>query len=100
MDSQCIFYPLRSVIRCVAKAHLTVTPEAYESNLLWDEALFTELTCTFLQPAVQPLLASPCESRDQAALVEGQLAQSLVNTYRRIMQQRQDIQIQQLNALL
>lgn len=100
MASQCLFYPLRSVIRCVAKAHLTVTPEAYEANLVWDEALFTELTSTFLQPAVQPSLASPCESRDEAALVEGQLAQALVNAYRRIIQQRQDIQVQQLNALL
>ena len=100
MASQCLFYPLRSVIRCVAKAHQTVTPEAYEANLVWDEALFTELTSTFLQPAVQPSLASACESRDEAALVEGQLAQALVNAYRRIIQQRQDTQVQQLNALL
>ncbi|ESA32986.1 hypothetical protein N836_23265 [Leptolyngbya sp. Heron Island J] len=100
MASQNLFYPLRSVIRCVAKAHLTVTPEAYEADLVWDEALFTELTSTFLQPAVQPLLAAPCESRDEAALIEGQLAQSLVNAYRRILRQRQNTQVQQLNALL
>lgn len=100
MASQCLFYPLRSVIRCVAKAHLTVTPEAYEADLVWDEALFVELTATFLQPSVQPLLASPYESRDEAALVEGQLAQSLVNAYRRIMRQRQDEQVRLLNALL
>ena len=100
MASQCLFYPLRSVIRCMAKAHLTVAPEAYESDLVWDEALFTELTSTFLHPSVQPLLASPCASRDEAAIVEGQLAQSLVNSYRRILQQRQDVRVQQLNALL
>ena len=54
------------MIRCVAKAHLTVTPEAYEADLVWDEALFTELTTTFLQPSVQPLLASAYGSRDEA----------------------------------
>lgn len=100
MASQCLFYPLRSVIRCMAKAHLTVTPEAYEADLAWDEALFTELTSTFLQPAVQPLLASSYESRDEAAMVEGQLATSLVQAYRRILQQRQDERVLQLNALL
>ena len=100
MASQSLFYPLRSVIRCVAKAHLTVTPEAYEEGLVWDEELFTELTSTFLQPSVQPLLASPYKSRDEAALVEGRLAQSLVNAYRHILQQRQDSRVQQLNALL
>lgn len=100
MASQSLFYPLRSVIRCVAKAHLTVTPEAYETDLVWDEALFAELTSTFLQPTVQPLLTSSYQSRDEAALVEGQLAQSLVNTYRRILKQRQDARVQQLNALL
>ncbi|MGD1952833.1 MAG: hypothetical protein ACFB14_24785 [Leptolyngbyaceae cyanobacterium] len=100
MASQCLFYPLRSVIRCMAKAHLTVTPEAYEADLVWDEALFTELTTTFLQPSVQPLLASSYASRDEAAVIEGQLAQSLVNAYRRILKQRQDVQVQQLNALL
>ncbi len=100
MASQSLFYPLRSVIRCIAKAHLTVTPEAYEENLVWDEELFAELTSTFLQPDVQPLLTSPYASRDEAALVEGQLAQSLVNTYRRILQQRKDVRVQQLNALL
>ncbi|MBT9316734.1 hypothetical protein IXB50_15005 [Leptothoe spongobia TAU-MAC 1115] len=100
MASQCLFYPLRSVIRCVAKAHLTVAPEAYEADLVWDEALFAELTTTFLQPSVQPLLASSYESRDEAAVVEGQLAKSLVNTYCRIMRQRQDARVQQLNALL
>lgn len=100
MASQCLFYPLRSVIRCVAKAHLTVTPEAYEAELAWDEALFIELTTTFLQPAVQPLLTSAYGSRDEAAVVEGQLAKSLVNTYRQIVRQRQDAQVQQLNALL
>ncbi len=100
MTSQHLFYPLRSVIRCVAKAHLAVTPEAYEADLVWDEVLFTELTSTFLQPAVQPLLATPYESRNEAALVERQLAQSLVNAYRHILQQRQDTRVQQLNALL
>ncbi len=100
MASQCLFYPLRSVIRCVAKAHLTVTPEAYEADLVWDEALFTELTTTFLQPSVQPLLASAYGSRDEAEVVEGQLAKSLVNTYRQIIRQRQDTRVQQLNALL
>ncbi|MEO0350768.1 MAG: hypothetical protein AAF282_12055 [Cyanobacteria bacterium P01_A01_bin.15] len=84
----------------MAKAHLTVTPEAYEADLAWDEALFTELTSTFLQPAVQPLLASSYESRDEAAMVEGQLATSLVQAYRRILQQRQDERVLQLNALL
>ncbi|MEM1243150.1 MAG: hypothetical protein AAGI45_25235, partial [Cyanobacteria bacterium P01_H01_bin.26] len=59
-----------------------------------------ELTSTFLQPAVQPLLASSYESRDEAALVEGQLAKSLVQAYRRILQQRQDERVLQLNALL
>ncbi|NEQ52877.1 MAG: hypothetical protein F6K11_22515 [Leptolyngbya sp. SIO3F4] len=100
MASQSLFYPLRSVIRCVAKAHLTVTPEAYEANLVWDEALFAELTTTFLQPSVQPLLASSYGSRDEASIVEGQLAQSLVNAYRRIIRQRQDERVRQLNALL
>lgn len=100
MESQYLFYPLRSVICCVAKAHLTVIPEACESDLFWDETLFNELAATCLQPAVQPMLASPYKSRDEAALVEGQLAQSLVNAYQRIMHQRQDKQIQQLNALL
>ena len=100
MASQCLFYPLRSVIRCVAKAHLAVIPEAYEEGLDWDEDLFTELISTFLQPDVQPLLASPYKSRDEAALVEEQLAQSLVNAYRRILRQRQDARVQRLNALL
>ncbi|MBE9066036.1 hypothetical protein IQ260_05155 [Leptolyngbya cf. ectocarpi LEGE 11479] len=100
MESQSLFYPLRSVIRCVAKANLTVAPEAYEADLVWDEALFTELSSTFLQPTVQPLLASPCQSRDEATLVERQLATSLVDAYRRILKQRQDVQVQQLNALL
>ncbi|MEL6231901.1 MAG: hypothetical protein AAFX51_16925 [Cyanobacteria bacterium J06636_28] len=100
MASQCLFYPLRSVIRCVAKAHLTVTPEAYEADLAWDEALFTELATTFLQPAIQPLLASAYGSRDEASVVEGQLAKALVDTYRQIVRQRQDTRVQQLNALL
>ena len=100
MASQRLFYPLRRVICCVAKAHLAATPEAYGADLIWDKALFTELTDTFLQPAVQPLLTSPYGSRDEAALVEGQLAQALVNAYRRIVQQRQDARVQKLNALL
>lgn len=100
MESQSLFYPLRSVIRCVAKAHLTVAPEAYEADLVWDETLFAELSGTFLQPTVQPLLASPYQSRDEAALVEGQLAKSLVDAYRHILEQRQNVHIQQLNALL
>lgn len=100
MASQSLFYPLRRVIRCVAKSNLTVAPKAYEEDLIWDEALFTELSSTFLQPTVQPLLALPCQSRDEATLVERQLANSLVHAYRRILKQRQDVRVQQLNALL
>lgn len=100
MASQCMFYPLQGVIRCVAKNYLTVIPEAYEDELFWDEVLFAELTSTFLQPAMQPSLASPYASRDEAALVEGQLAQALVNTYRHILRQRQDARVQRLNSLL
>jgi hypothetical protein len=100
MAAKSLFYPLRSVICCLAKAYLTVTPEAYKDCLVWDEDLFTELTNTFLQPSVQSLLAVPYESRDEAALVEGQLAQSLVNAYRHILRQRKDARVQRLNALL
>lgn len=100
MASQHLFYPLRNVIRCVAKSHLTVVLDACETALRWDEALFADLSDTLLQPAVHPLLTAPYSSRDEAALVERQLAQSLANAYRRIVIQRQDRQIQQLNALL
>lgn len=82
----------------MAKAYLTVMID--DKDLVWDETLFTELTTTLLQPAVQPLLAAAHSSRDEAALVEGQLAKILVNTYRRILRQRQDERVQQLNALL
>ncbi|WP_323363711.1 hypothetical protein [Leptothoe sp. PORK10 BA2] len=84
----------------MAKAHLTVISAECRDDLMWDEALFAALIATFLQSSVQPLLASPYESRDEAALVEGQLAQSLVNAYRRIMRQRQEQQVKLLNALL
>lgn len=100
MVSQPLFYPLHSVICCTAKAYLTTLPDAYESNLIWDEPLFIELADTLLQPTVQPLLLSSYGSRDEATVVEGQLAKALVNTYQRIQQQRQNKQIQQLNALL
>ncbi len=100
MASQHLFYPLCSVIRYLAKAYLTATPEAFASALVWDETLFDELASTCLQPAVQPTLAASYPSRDEAAVVERQLAQSLVHVYRRIMYQRLDPQIRQLNALL
>lgn len=100
MTSQSFFYPLSNVIRCIAKAYLVVTPEARKGNLVWDEALFTELTATFLHPDVQPLLTSPYTSRYAAALVEKQLAKSLVDDYCRILRQRQDTQVCQLNTLL
>ena len=100
MASQCLFYPLRSVICCVAKAHLTVAPETYGASFGWDEALFTELVATLLQPMIHPSLMSGYQSRDAAAVAEGQLAKSIVDAYRRIMQQRQNERIQQLNTLL
>ena len=82
----------------MAKTHLTVMVD--DIALVWDEALFTELTTTLLQPAVQPLLAVSYPSREEAALVERQLAKTLGNAYRRILRQRQDARVQQLNALL
>ncbi len=100
MESQFLFYPLRSVIRCIAKTNLTVTPEACESGFVWDEALFTELAATHLQPSVQPLLTLGYESREQASAIETEMAQDLVKTYRRILEQREDKQVQQLNCLL
>ena len=100
MESQCLFYPLRSVIRCIAKTRLTLTPEACESGLAWDEALFAELATTYLQPSVQPLLISGYSSRDEASSIEAEMAQSLVETYRNILKQRENEKIQQLNDLL
>ncbi|MGD1857961.1 MAG: hypothetical protein ACFB2W_27305 [Leptolyngbyaceae cyanobacterium] len=95
-----LFYPLPKVVCCQAKAYLSVLQQEHRLASKWDEALFTELSATLLQPSVQPLLTSACQSRDEAALVERQLVQHLVNTYRSILQQRQTLQIQRLNALL
>lgn len=100
MDSHCLFYPLRSIIRCIAKTNLTVTPEACESGLCWDETLFTELAATYLQPAVQPLLTSGYASREQASAVEAEMARALVKTYRHILEQRENEKVQRLNELL
>lgn len=99
MANQCLFYPLRSVICCVAKSHLTAAPEAYGASFGWDEALFAELMTTLLQPTIHPLLLSGHKSRHAAAVAEGQLAKSIVNAYRCIMQQRQNAKICQLNNL-
>lgn len=100
MAAKCLFYPLHNVIRCVAKAHLAAAPEAYGSGLGWDESLFTELLATLLQPTIHPSLMSGHTSREAAAIAEGQLAKSIVNAYRRIMQQRQNERIRLLNTLL
>lgn len=100
MASQCFFYPLHSVICCVAKAHLTVAPETYGTGCVWDEALFTELVTTLLQPTVNPVLMSGYESRDAATVAEGELVKSIVNAYRCIVKQRQSVRIRQLNTLL
>lgn len=100
MESQCLFYPLRSVIRCIAKTNLTVTPEACESGLKWDEALFTELAATHLQPSLHPLLTSGYQSRNEASAIEAEMARALVKTYQHILKQRENEQVQQLNGLL
>ncbi|MBT9312968.1 hypothetical protein [Leptothoe kymatousa] len=100
MDSLCPFYPLRSVIRCIAKTNLTVTPEACSSGLIWDEALFTELAATYLKPSLQPALATGYRSRDEASAVESELADVLVKTYQHILEQRENEQVQLLNSLL
>ncbi|MEM6251655.1 MAG: hypothetical protein AAF821_01925 [Cyanobacteria bacterium P01_D01_bin.156] len=100
MDSQYLHYPLRSVIRCIAKTNLTITPEACESGIAWDEALFTELSATYLQPTLQPSLTSGYRSRAEASTVEVEMAKSLVQTYRHILKQRENEKVQQLNELL
>ncbi|MEA5462739.1 hypothetical protein [Leptothoe sp. PORK10 BA2] len=100
MESQCLFYPLRSIIRCIAKTNLTITPEACESGLVWDEALFSELAATYLQPTVQPLLTSGYQSRNEASAIETEMATLLVKTYQHILKQRENEKVQYLNELL
>ncbi|MEM9804967.1 MAG: hypothetical protein AAF959_06780 [Cyanobacteria bacterium P01_D01_bin.56] len=99
MASQCIFYPLRGVIRCLAKSYLTVASET-GVYLVWDEPLFSGLSSIVLNPTLQPLLASPCSSRNEAVLIEDYLARLLANIYRRILRQRHEDTVQQLNSLL
>lgn len=94
-----MFYPLRGVIRCLAKSHLTVASET-GVYLAWDKELFSGLSATLLNPTLEPLLASAYPSRSEAALVEEQLAIALANTYRRIVRQRHQEKVQQLNTLL
>ncbi|MBT9312967.1 hypothetical protein IXB28_12170 [Leptothoe kymatousa TAU-MAC 1615] len=68
--------------------------------LVWDKQLFARLSAALLNPTLQPLLILPCESRDEAALVEEYLARLLANTYQRMLRQRHEETVQQLNELL
>ncbi|MEO0868446.1 MAG: hypothetical protein AAFY17_08345 [Cyanobacteria bacterium J06642_11] len=99
MASPCMFYPLRGVIRCLAKSYLTVASDT-GVYLAWDKELFTGLSATLLNPTLEPLLASAYQSRGEAALVEEQLAMALADTYQRVVRHRHREQVQQLNALL
>lgn len=100
MESPCCFYPLRSVIRCIAKESLTIAPESYKAGLRWDQTLFNDLAGTLLQTQTQPQLGIPCRSRQEAELVEKQLARILVSNYCQILEQQENEQVQRLNALL
>ena len=99
MASQCMFYPLRGVIRCLAKSYLTVASET-GVYLVWDESFFSSLSATLLNPTLQPRLAIPYASRQDAVVVEEQFARLLANTYQRILLQYHSEKVQELKALL
>ncbi len=99
MTSECVFYPLRGVIRCLAKSYLASASDA-RVHLIWDATLFYGLSTILLNPTLQPLLTSPYPSRDEAVLIEEHLARLLADTYQRILRQRYEEKIRQLNALL
>ena len=100
MESTGIFYPLRTLIRGMAKEQLTISSEAYVTQLCWDEKLFDDLAATFLNPNIKAILTSPCRSRESAHMIEESVAKELAEAYKHIIRQRDDELVQRLNALL
>ncbi|UBF23707.1 hypothetical protein K9N68_18225 [Kovacikia minuta CCNUW1] len=94
------YFPMKAAIRSRAKQQMLADPETCDLCACLDEELMRELTLNLFQSGKYSSLYLQCRSSEEAAEITDQMAAELVNTYRQIVQQRQDPTIQQLNNLL
>ncbi len=92
--------PKRAVIRCKAKQRLMTDIHGQWTSEYLDEELFNDLSNTLFQSPQYQKLRQPYASKAERCTVEDWAAMELAIAYRRITQQRQDLLIQSLNALL
>jgi hypothetical protein len=92
-------YPMRSVIRCKAKQQILIMGD---SNVMAspDENLFRELASTLFNSAYFQSLYRAYPSAQERCATEDQIAAELAAIYHHVMYQREQPQVQQLNALL
>jgi hypothetical protein len=100
MERVNLIYPLRAVIRCKAKQQLMTNVDGAALAECLDENLFQELAITLFQSEGCQAIYQPYASREVASAVEDGIALELAAIYQRIMQQRQNPLVQDLNALL
>jgi hypothetical protein len=99
MDLAKSIYPMRSVIQCKAKMHLTAEhSESLPPPL--DEALLKEVATTMFESDRYRNLHHACRSQEEAAATEDQIAAEVAETYRQIKLQQQNPTIRRLNGLL
>jgi len=90
---------MRAVIRCKAKQQLMRQMD--ETSLATiDEALFKEIAATLFRSGHCQAIYQPHTTKAAAMAVEDEIAQELATTYQSIVQQRQSLVVQSLNALL
>jgi hypothetical protein len=93
--------PLRAVIRCKVKMHLTQA--AYAQQVVpdaWDEALLKEIATTWFRSEAYATMLQHCRSKREAAAIEDRVAAEIAAIYSQIVQQQENPLVQQLNDLL
>lgn len=93
-------HPKRAVIRCQAKMQLETADDCFEWHEPIVETLLEELAATLFQSNRYQALYQQCRSKLEANEVGDRLARELAESYRQIMQRRNDRVVQGFNALL
>jgi len=93
-------YPVRLFIRHKAQRQIAAALAASTPNPALDSQLFQDVVSTVLHPQAHPAIYESHPSRDQAEVVEDQVANAIATTYLRLWQRQQDAEIQKLNQLL
>jgi UDP-galactopyranose mutase len=93
--------PHRAIVRCKAKMHLLQTDfNSFEEAELLDDVLLKDLAATLFQSSRYEVLCKQCQTSQDVNIVEKQLVNELVRTYRQISKRQWEPIIQRLNALL